>query len=95
MRRLVFQIYLTVVGILLLFAVLVSVVWLIHPKTPFEREFETALGETAADLLPGADRGPEELQAALERFGQQILQLASLVATHCRADFIVALDKVI
>lgn len=72
MRRLVFQIYLTVVGILLLFAVLVSVVWLIHPKTPFERELETALGATAADLLPGPARGPEELQTALERLSSRL-----------------------
>jgi signal transduction histidine kinase len=72
MRRLVFQIYLTVVGILLLFAVLVSVAWLVHPKTPWERELETALGATAADLLPGPDRRPEELQAELERLSSRL-----------------------
>jgi signal transduction histidine kinase len=72
MRRLAFQMYLTVVGILLLFAVLVSVVWLVHPKTPWERELETALGATAADLLPGPDSRPEELQAALERLSSRL-----------------------
>jgi signal transduction histidine kinase len=72
MRRLAFQIYLSVVGILLLFAVLVSVVWLVHPKTPWERELEVALGATAADLLPGSERGPEELEDALERLSSRL-----------------------
>jgi len=72
MRRLSFQIYVTVVGILLLFAVLVSVVWVVHPKAPWERDLEAALGETAADLLPGPDRAPGELQTALDRLSSRM-----------------------
>ena len=54
MRRLAFQIYLTVVAILILFAVLVSVAWVIHPRAPWERQFEERLGATVGELLPGA-----------------------------------------
>ncbi len=72
MRRLAFQIYLTVVGVLLLFAVLVSVTWLVHPKAPWERDFENELGATAAELLPGPDRPAEELQEALERLAARL-----------------------
>jgi signal transduction histidine kinase len=72
MRRLAFQIYLTVVAVLLLFAVLVSVVWVVHPKPPWERDLEAALGATAADLLPGPDRPPGELQAALVRLSARV-----------------------
>jgi signal transduction histidine kinase len=72
MRRLAFQIYLTVVAVLLLFAVLVSVVWVVHPKPPWERDLEAALGATAADLLPGPDRPPGELRTALERLSSRL-----------------------
>ncbi len=67
MRRLAFQIYLTVVGILVLFAVLVSVAWVVHPRAPWERHFEERLGATVGELLPGPERPVSELQATLER----------------------------
>jgi len=72
MRRLAVQIYLTVVGVLLLFAVLVSVVWLVHPKAPWEQDFENELGATAAELLPGPDRPAEELQESLDRLATRL-----------------------
>ena len=54
MRRLSFQIYLSVVGILLLFAVLVSVVWVVHPETPWERD---AVGAGSPAGAPEAHGG--------------------------------------
>jgi signal transduction histidine kinase len=72
MRRLAFQIYLTVVAILVLFAVLVSLAWLVHPRAPWERSFEERLGRTLGELLPGPDRPVEELQAALERHAARL-----------------------
>ena len=72
MRRLAFQIYLTVVAILVLFAVLVSVAWVIHPRAPWEEQFEERLGATVGELLPGPDRPVPELQAALERHAARL-----------------------
>jgi signal transduction histidine kinase len=72
MRRLSFQIYLTVVAILVLFACLVSVAWMIHPSTPWERHFEAGLGATVDDLLPGPDHPATELQEALERHAARL-----------------------
>jgi signal transduction histidine kinase len=66
MRRLALQIYLTLVAILVLFAVLVSVAWVVHPRAPWERQFEERLGTTVGELLPGPDRPAAELQSALE-----------------------------
>ena len=66
MRRLAFQVYLTVVGVLLIFAVLVSVVWVLHPAETWERHLLNALGATVAELLPGPDRPLEELEARVE-----------------------------
>lgn len=66
MRRLAFQVYLTVVGVLLIFAVLVSVVWVIHPAETWQRHLTDALGATVAELLPAPDRPLEELEARVE-----------------------------
>ncbi len=71
-RRLYLQIYLTFVGILVLFCVLLSLAWMFVPHGAEElRAFEGAeavLGE----LLPGPERSNEELQAALERLRQKL-----------------------
>ncbi len=66
MRRLAFQVYLTVVGVLLIFAVLVSMVWVLHPAETWERHLLNALGATVAELLPAPDRPLEELEARVE-----------------------------
>lgn len=72
MRRLAFQIYLTVVAILVLFAALVSVAWVVHPRAPWERQLEESLGATVGELLPGPDRSVAELRAALERHAARL-----------------------
>ena len=72
MRRLAFQIYMTVVGVLLLFAVLVSLTWIVHPQAPWERDFAHELGAVVAEILPSPNRPTEELRAALERLATRL-----------------------
>lgn len=67
MRRLASQIHLTVVAVLLLFAVLVGVAISLGPGARHEQLLTAGLAETAAELLPGPERPVAELQAALER----------------------------
>lgn len=67
MRRLATQIHLTVVAVLVLFALLAGAAWLHGPFGREDAELSAALAATAGDLLPGLDRPPAELQAALER----------------------------
>jgi signal transduction histidine kinase len=67
MRRLYLQIYVTFLGILVLFIVLVSIASLWSPMGSYDRR---ALKEAVlAEWLPGPDRPLEELQAAVERLG--------------------------
>jgi two-component system, OmpR family, sensor histidine kinase RstB len=72
MRRLAVQVYLTVVGVLLIFALLVTVAWLVHPMSPWEREFAERLAATVAEVLPAPDRPPEELQASVDRLASRL-----------------------
>jgi signal transduction histidine kinase len=72
MRRLYLQIYLSVVGILLLFTLLISVAWLIEPPSEQEVRLFEGIGAVVSELLPGPDRPVVELQASLERFGERL-----------------------
>ena len=72
MKRLAFQIYFTVIGILVIFAVLASVAWLIHPAETWERSLIDSMGTTAAELLPGPEAPPEELQARVDRLAARL-----------------------
>ena len=72
MRRLYLQIYLTVVGCLLLFALLISTAWVLLPESEWQRRGMGGLAELAGDLLPPADRPRAELALALERLGRQL-----------------------
>jgi len=67
MRRLASQIHLTVVAVLLLFAVLVAAAISLGPGARHEELLTAGLAATAGELLPGPERPPAELQAALER----------------------------
>jgi len=67
MRRLATQIHLTVVAVLLLFAVLVAAAISLGPGARHEALLTAGLAETAGDLLPGPERPAAELQAALGR----------------------------
>lgn len=68
MRRLYLQIYLTFLGILLLFGVLVSLCSLLIPV--HLQDHLTGLGIVLSELLPEPDRPIAELQAAVTRLGQ-------------------------
>ena len=68
MRRLYLQIYLTFLGILLLFGVLVGFTSLLFPIHPHDHL--NGLSILLSEHLPGPDRPVVELQAAVTRLGQ-------------------------
>lgn len=70
-RRLATQIHATVVGVLVLFAVLVAVAWWHGPGVREDARLGDALAATAAELLPGPQRPQQELQAAVERLSRR------------------------
>ena len=72
MRRLFLQIYVTIVGILILFGLLSAIGFLLlAPTLQYVTWFE-GVGRVAGDLLPGVDQPKEELQAALEKIGKHL-----------------------
>lgn len=75
MRRLSWQIYVTFLGILLLFGVLVSIAWVLNPGHPRERHALDSMGTLLSERLPGPERPPAELQTALQH-------LSTLFPTH-------------
>lgn len=70
MRRLSLQIYLTFVGILCLFGVLLFVASALLPAPPQAQHLLAGIEAVLGDLLPGPERPPAELQTAVERLGQ-------------------------
>jgi signal transduction histidine kinase len=69
MRRLYLHIYVTFLGILVLFGVLVSIASLLIPTYPQDHRMLDGVGAVLGELLPGPDRSLDELQAAVERLG--------------------------
>jgi signal transduction histidine kinase len=69
MRRLATQIHLTIVAVLVLFAVLVGGAWWHAAGLREQSRFAEAVAETAGELLPGPGRPTAELQETLERLG--------------------------
>jgi len=78
MRRLYFQVYVTVVASLLLFGVLASVIWSIASDRGNDSDLLDGARALAMEILPGADRPAVELQRALEKI-QRKLPLALAV----------------
>lgn len=72
MRRLSHQIYLTVVGVLLLFTVLVSMSWLLWAGGQEERDLGAGYAATVAELLPPPERPAAELQEAVARLAARL-----------------------
>ncbi len=72
MRRLSHQIYLTVVGVLLLFAVLISAAWTLAPARREERDLAEGYAATVAELLPPVDRPEPEVQEAVARLAARL-----------------------
>ncbi|MEW6364384.1 MAG: HAMP domain-containing sensor histidine kinase [Acidobacteriota bacterium] len=72
MRRLYLQVYLTVVGILVLFGILASIAWWLGPARENERRAFEGVGATLGELLPGPGRPVSEVQRALERLAAKL-----------------------
>jgi signal transduction histidine kinase len=76
MRRLYLQIYLSFLGILLLFGLLASITWVVTRDGDTEKQIYKGVSTIASELLNGPDASPRELQQALKRIGGQFpLQL--------------------
>ncbi len=71
MRRLSTQIHLTIVAVLLYFALLVAAAVSVGPGPRHEQVLTAGLAQTAAELLPSPDRPEAELRAALERLASR------------------------
>jgi signal transduction histidine kinase len=71
MQRLSTQIHLTIVAVLLLFAMLVAGAVSLGPGARHERILTAGLAQTAAELLPGPERPVAELEKALERLASR------------------------
>ena len=71
MRRLSTQIHLTIVAVLLLFALLVAGAVSLGPGARHEQILTAGLAQTAAELLPAPDRPERELEKALERLASR------------------------
>ena len=76
MRRLYLQIYLTLIGVVLIFLMLAGVAWWIAPDRPRERHVFEEMARLAAEILPPAEAGPKALQAELERLWGVLAALA-------------------
>jgi signal transduction histidine kinase len=71
MRRLSTQIHLTILAVLLLFALLVASAVSLGPGARHEKLLTAGLAQTAAELLPAPDRPEPELEKALERLASR------------------------
>jgi hypothetical protein len=63
MQRFYLQVYLSFLGILLLFGVLVSVFWILMPDAPLDHRRLEGIGALISTVLPSPDRPTIELQA--------------------------------
>lgn len=71
MRRLYLQIYLTFIGIIVLFGILASSAWWISRDDARHGPMLVTVGGMLSTALPPPHSPPDELQAALERLGRQ------------------------
>jgi len=71
MRRLYLQIYLTFVGILLLFGVLVLIAWWLIPGDDQDHRSLDGMAALLGEVLPPPGRETPELQARVDRLGHQ------------------------
>jgi two-component system, OmpR family, sensor histidine kinase RstB len=67
MRRLATQVHLTILAVLVLFALLLGLVWWHGPAAWQETRLAEGVAETAGEILPGPDRPVPELQSVLDR----------------------------
>ncbi len=72
MRRLYLQVYLTIVGSLILVVITAGLLWhFLTGVRPFGQQFEVA-GEIVAEFVPPADAPPEVQQQAIGRLAQRL-----------------------
>ena len=69
MRRLYLQIYLTFVGVLLIFLVLGAIAWALMPTGMWQQRFEST-GAVIGELLIPPTQTPEELQSTVDRLAE-------------------------
>lgn len=72
MRKLYLQIYLTFVGILLLFGILASIAWYVTAPNLQDQRALDGLGAVMGDVLPGPQQPQSVLQAGLQRLATQL-----------------------
>jgi signal transduction histidine kinase len=72
MRHLYVQIYVALIGILILFGVLVFATWLLLPPSEDRQRLITGGAAVLGDLLPAKNRPISETQAALDRLHSQL-----------------------
>jgi signal transduction histidine kinase len=72
MHRLYLQIYLSFVGILVLFAILAGIGLVLVAPTLQNVSLFDSLGNMMSEILPGPDQPVSELQKAIERFGKHL-----------------------
>jgi signal transduction histidine kinase len=71
MRRLYLQIYLTFVGILLLFGLLVLIAWWLIPGDEQDHRSLDGMAALVGEVLPASGNATPELQAKVDRLAQQ------------------------
>jgi signal transduction histidine kinase len=84
MRHLYVQIYVALIGILLLFGVLVFATWLLLPPDEDRQRLITGGAAVLGDLLPSKDRPIAETRAALDRLYSQLGADLSLYAADAK-----------
>ena len=70
MRRLFLQVYLAFLGILVVFAILMALVWWLGPDKQERHHLVRGAAELAAMAIPPATASREELRSALARLGE-------------------------
>lgn len=71
MRRLYLQIYLTFLGIIVLFAALAAFAWWSTNDGPDDAQLLSGIGGILGEVLPPPQAPPEETQTVLDRLGKQ------------------------
>ena len=71
-RRLFLQVYLTMLGIVVLFGVLVTLGWWLSRDDRSGSEFRQGIGALVAEALPAPGAPPAEIDAVLARLGQHV-----------------------
>ena len=73
MRRLYVQIYLALLGVVLMFGVLASLLWLLGRDDPEEQRMLEGIASVVSELLPPADRPRAELQREIASLGERLM----------------------